>query len=136
MKTYKSYGSKPPRGNGGGRDFKDTSFKNFTGKKQGFKATCSQCGESCEVPFRPTNGKPVYCDNCFRSGDHDNESYSKPSRSFDRSSDRNFDRPQSGGATSPAISKELEKINKKLDNILAILAEVIDDEEFEDEDEE
>ena len=25
------------------------------------KATCSECNEECEVPFKPTEGKPVYC---------------------------------------------------------------------------
>ena len=30
-----------------------------------FKATCSDCGEECEVPFEPTPGKPVRCKDCF-----------------------------------------------------------------------
>ncbi len=30
-----------------------------------FKATCSDCGKECEVPFKPTNGRPVYCRDCF-----------------------------------------------------------------------
>ena len=29
------------------------------------KATCSNCGKECEVPFRPTGSKPVYCRDCF-----------------------------------------------------------------------
>ena len=32
-----------------------------------FDATCSNCGKDAKVPFRPTNGKPVYCSDCFRS---------------------------------------------------------------------
>ena len=32
-----------------------------------FEATCSSCGKTAQVPFRPTSGKPVYCDDCFRS---------------------------------------------------------------------
>ena len=32
-----------------------------------FSATCSSCGREAKVPFRPTNGKPVYCSDCFRS---------------------------------------------------------------------
>lgn len=31
------------------------------------EATCSSCGRTAQVPFRPTSGKPVYCDDCFRS---------------------------------------------------------------------
>ena len=30
-----------------------------------FDATCSNCGKTAQVPFRPTSGKPVYCDDCF-----------------------------------------------------------------------
>ena len=30
------------------------------------KATCSECGNECEVPFKPTEGKPVYCRDCYR----------------------------------------------------------------------
>ena len=30
------------------------------------KATCSDCGAECEVPFKPTEGKPVRCQECFR----------------------------------------------------------------------
>ncbi len=30
------------------------------------KATCSDCGNECEVPFVPTEGKPVYCRDCFQ----------------------------------------------------------------------
>jgi CxxC-x17-CxxC domain-containing protein len=32
-----------------------------------FDATCSNCGKDARVPFKPTNGKPVYCSDCFRS---------------------------------------------------------------------
>ncbi|MBI4599262.1 hypothetical protein HY734_03660 [Candidatus Uhrbacteria bacterium] len=30
------------------------------------QATCSECGNSCEVPFKPAPGRPVFCPNCFR----------------------------------------------------------------------
>jgi CxxC-x17-CxxC domain-containing protein len=29
-------------------------------------ATCSQCGKETTVPFRPTQGRPVYCKDCFQ----------------------------------------------------------------------
>jgi CxxC-x17-CxxC domain-containing protein len=37
------------------------------GPREMFPATCSRCGKSTEVPFRPTNGKPVFCSDCFRA---------------------------------------------------------------------
>jgi CxxC-x17-CxxC domain-containing protein len=30
------------------------------------KAVCADCGKSCEVPFKPTEGRPVYCRDCYR----------------------------------------------------------------------
>lgn len=30
-----------------------------------FKATCSDCKKSCEVPFKPSSDKPVFCRDCF-----------------------------------------------------------------------
>jgi CxxC-x17-CxxC domain-containing protein len=29
------------------------------------KATCSQCGKETTVPFRPTQGRPILCRECF-----------------------------------------------------------------------
>ena len=29
------------------------------------KAVCAECGKECEVPFRPTGDRPVYCRDCF-----------------------------------------------------------------------
>jgi len=29
-------------------------------------ATCSSCGKACQVPFRPSGDKPVYCSDCFQ----------------------------------------------------------------------
>jgi len=31
-----------------------------------YKATCSDCGAECEVPFKPTEGRSVRCQDCFR----------------------------------------------------------------------
>ena len=38
-----------------------------SGPREMFSATCSSCGNEAKVPFRPTNGKPVYCSDCFRA---------------------------------------------------------------------
>ena len=29
------------------------------------KTTCSDCGKECEVPFKPSGDRPVYCRDCF-----------------------------------------------------------------------
>jgi CxxC-x17-CxxC domain-containing protein len=45
------------------------SFGNFRGnfgQREMHKAICSECGKECEVPFKPTEGKPVYCRECYQ----------------------------------------------------------------------
>ncbi len=32
-----------------------------------YPATCASCGKETEVPFQPRQGRPVYCNECFRS---------------------------------------------------------------------
>ncbi|AIZ56515.1 hypothetical protein Mpt1_c06290 [Candidatus Methanoplasma termitum] len=34
--------------------------------KEYFKTKCSDCSAECEVPFKPTQGRPVYCRDCFK----------------------------------------------------------------------
>ena len=36
--------------------------------KELFKAVCSDCGKECEIPFKPTEGRPVKCRDCFKKG--------------------------------------------------------------------
>ena len=55
-------------GSGGfNRDF--GGGKRFGGRDGGrptmHKAVCNECGNNCEVPFRPTGDRPVFCSNCF-----------------------------------------------------------------------
>jgi CxxC-x17-CxxC domain-containing protein len=42
--------------------------------RQMWKAVCSKCGKHCEVPFEPTEGKPVKCMDCYKE--------SRPVRNF------------------------------------------------------
>ena len=30
-----------------------------------FKATCADCKKECEVPFKPSGDRPIYCKECF-----------------------------------------------------------------------
>jgi CxxC-x17-CxxC domain-containing protein len=32
------------------------------------RTNCSQCGKETTVPFRPTQGRPVLCRECFQQG--------------------------------------------------------------------
>lgn len=33
--------------------------------RQMFDVVCSSCGHPTQVPFEPTSGRPVYCNDCF-----------------------------------------------------------------------
>ena len=35
------------------------------GERQMHKAVCAECGKDCEVPFKPSEDRPVYCRDCF-----------------------------------------------------------------------
>jgi CxxC-x17-CxxC domain-containing protein len=38
---------------------------NYGLPRQMFPAVCAECGKDTEVPFEPTNGRPVYCSECY-----------------------------------------------------------------------
>ena len=40
-------------------------FRRFGGPREMHKAVCSECKKECEVPFKPREGSPVYCKDCF-----------------------------------------------------------------------
>jgi len=74
-----------------------------------FKVTCAECGRSCEVPFKPTGDKPVYCSECFGQSD---KQRNKPARSFESG--------RSGGDFSKSTG-DFNSLNAKLDKIIQSL---------------
>jgi CxxC-x17-CxxC domain-containing protein len=36
-------------------------------EREMFDATCAQCGANARVPFKPAEGRPVYCRECYAS---------------------------------------------------------------------
>jgi CxxC-x17-CxxC domain-containing protein len=41
------------------------------GRRESFPATCAACGCETTVPFRPVEGRPVFCRDCFQSQKQD-----------------------------------------------------------------
>ena len=42
------------------------SRNNFNnGPREMHKAICAKCKKECEVPFKPTEGRDVFCKDCF-----------------------------------------------------------------------
>ena len=63
----------------GGRSFGSSSPAEL------FPATCSTCHKPCEVPFRPSSDKPVYCSACFgKKNQDDGREFNGAQRSGDR----------------------------------------------------
>ncbi|MDO8517459.1 MAG: hypothetical protein Q7S33_05035 [Nanoarchaeota archaeon] len=117
-------GSSGSRGGFGGRDsrgFRDRDSGSFERKRlEMHEVTCDRCKKQCEVPFKPTGDKPVFCRDCFgKEGDSGSNSRSN----FD-SRNKNTNVPVAG------ISQEqFKQINAKLDKIIEFLESI----EFEDE---
>ena len=90
----KQGGGAGPSRSGGGFNRGKPSF----GDRKMFEAICAKCGNKCEVPFRPTEGKPVYCSQCFDKGGN------------------------AGGNKGPDQNKaQFDMLNAKLDRILKAL---------------
>lgn len=49
---------------GGGYKGGDGGFKRNYPREM-HKVKCSECGKDAEVPFKPVEGRPVYCKECF-----------------------------------------------------------------------
>ena len=129
------------RDSGGGRNFDRRGSGGDRGvrRPEMHKATCSSCGKECEVPFRPTGERPVYCRDCFakngggerrESFGHDNRDSrdSRPSfRPFNNDSrgprPEPFARPQQAPQAPHAQHNEqFAAINSKLDKLITLLS--------------
>ncbi len=45
---------------------KRDGFRSFNSEpREMHKAVCSKCKKECTVPFKPTEGKPVFCKDCY-----------------------------------------------------------------------
>ena len=112
---------------GGGRDFGGGGRDR--GRSDMHKAVCNECGNSCEVPFRPTGDKPVYCSDCFRNKNNDNSRGPRDGGNRgggDRGSRSRFggDRPRhDGGNRGGGDSRgDFERLSAKLDKIISLLS--------------
>ena len=69
MKDFRPNNKFGGGGNGGGRGgFRGGNTfgkRDWNGPKQMYDAICAKCGKSCQVPFRPSGERPVYCHDCF-----------------------------------------------------------------------
>lgn len=93
-----------------------------------FSATCSDCGKDCQVPFRPTNGKPVLCSDCFRGKDNGGDDRFDRKPSFRSNDDFEF-KPQRSFApasNNANVEKQLDILTSKVEELKAMLTTLID----------
>ncbi len=102
---------------GRGRSF-GGSFGRGSGRREMFKAVCSNCGKECQIPFRPTSGKPVYCNDCFEKINAGRPDSSRPGRSEFKAPTPSFNQNK---AQFDAINIKLEAINVNIEKILGML---------------
>ena len=126
MRDFDRY-AKFDKRDSGRSDKRDSGRRSF--EKQMHEVTCDKCGKRCEVPFKPTEGKPVYCSDCFektgnssRYGDRDSKRSDRGdyNRSGGRDSGR-FSKRDSGSNKPEQFTKEFDQLNRKLDTILKAL---------------
>ena len=46
--------------------YRSDKMSNDRRDREMHKATCADCGNECEVPFKPKEDRPVYCRECFQ----------------------------------------------------------------------
>jgi CxxC-x17-CxxC domain-containing protein len=47
------------------QNFREERPRNNFRERTLFQATCADCKKQCEVPFKPSGERPVYCKECF-----------------------------------------------------------------------
>ncbi len=109
MNNFRNQGRSFDRGRSGDRG--RSNDRGRGGASDMHEATCGECGKKCQVPFRPTGQKPVYCSECFEN----------------HRDSRGTDRPNRGGFQERSTvakcdcREQLEKIISKMDAIITLI---------------
>lgn len=116
-------------GGGQNRGFKGADKSQDRGGEM-FSAICSSCGRSCEVPFKPSPDKPVYCSACFgKKSQEMNREFSNKDKGMRREPefkrDSRDERParheQSNDKGHEELKKQLSSLEGKVNRILDML---------------
>ena len=111
---FKNFGGRDSGGDRGGFGGNRGGFGGSRGgDRQMFSAICDKCGAECQVPFRPSGEKPVYCSNCFEKSDSRDGGQRFESRDNNRDT-RDYRQENTR-------NNDLKEINEKLNRILDLL---------------
>ncbi len=143
----KSFGA-PRFGGGGGFKKKSFGSRDEGGEREMFDAVCANCGNACQVPFKPNGKTPILCKACFaqsrdaEEGGGERRSFSKDfagkgvgrdfaeKKQFGTRTSFKGERsyaPRSESTADPRIAeleKGLAQANEKLDRLIDLLSGV------------
>ncbi len=108
---------------GGGRD------RDRGERSEMFEATCDQCGKQCEVPFRPSGSKPVFCNNCFGAQQGDQRpSFDRPRQDrfekkdrFSFGASKTIQSPSGNDKQLESMEQQLNSLHEKIDALTQLL---------------
>ena len=113
------------------RDRKDFSRRSFGGGDSRrpilHDAVCDECGKDCQVPFRPSGDKPVYCSDCFekKGGSDSNRPRDRRDssrRSFGGGDSRRTPQSNISDRSTSQLIEKIEILNTKLETIINLLS--------------
>jgi len=113
------FGRKGGKSFGGGAPWKKRDNDRDWAKPAMHPATCAECGSRCEVPFKPIEGRPVFCTNCFKRDERP-----EPRRFGGNTEPRPEPRPfafENKRQDSDQTKDQLHAISAKLDTIIRTL---------------
>lgn len=119
---FRSGGGRPPfRKAGFGGPRRDDSRP-----PQMFSATCANCGNATEVPFRPDGSRPIYCRDCFAK--QDGRGDAAPRRDAPRFERRDRDAAPRAAAPDKRIDelmREVASLGHKLDALVKMVGQMV-----------
>ncbi len=105
-------------------------FGNSHGPARMYETNCAKCGNSCEVPFRPTGERPIYCRDCFTGKKDAPRGEYAPRDERPRFAQRN-ERPMNDFRSAPreaapdpridTLKRDIDAMSRKLDTIISMM---------------
>lgn len=131
MSDFRKFNNSRGDNNRGGFGRRDYGRRNFgdnrdSSRRTMYQATCAECGNKCEIPFEPKDGRSVYCSNCFEKRGNSNSN----SRRFERNNTSN-----NNDSSKFEVKEMLDRINSKIDKLLNLLTPEADNEKADEKEE-
>lgn len=125
---------KPRFGNGNQGGFDRGSERRDSDRPEMFDATCSKCGKRCQVPFKPSGDRPIYCKDCFanemgRDGGRDGGRGDGDSARRDfgtRTSVKGERTPFAPRGSTPVLDPRIDDMKRELVEINAKLGKLVE----------